>query len=87
MYLSIYIFTILFCAINSFFAFKRMGDYLNDDFPTIKLFGIKDFLICCIPIVNVIVGVASAMTLVVSDEEYKMAMEGTIEEYEKKKRG
>lgn len=85
MYLSIYIFTVLFCAINSFLAFKRMGDYLNDDFPTIKLFGIKDLLICCIPILNIIIGVATAMTLIVSDEEYEMAMEGTIEEFKKKK--
>lgn len=84
MYLSIYIFSVLFCAINTFLAFKKMGDFLDDDFPTIKLFGIKDVLICCIPILNVIVGVASGITLLVNDEEYKMAMEKIIEEYEKR---
>jgi hypothetical protein len=75
---------VLFCAINTFLAFKKIGDFLDDDFPTIKLFGIKDVLICCIPILNVIVGVASGITLLVNDEEYKMAMEKIIEEYEKR---
>ena len=84
MYLSIYIFTVLFSGINTFLAFKRMRNHLNDDFPMIKLFGIKELLTCCIPILNVIVGVITAITSLVSDEEYEMAMEKIIEEYEKK---
>ena len=84
MYLSIYIFTVLFSGINTFLAFKRVRNHLNDDVPMNKLFGIKELLMSCIPIVNVIVGVVTGITLLVSDEEYKMAMEKIIEEYEKK---
>lgn len=84
MYLSIYIFTVLFCGINTFLAFKRMRNYLDDDCPMIKLFGIKELLTCFIPILNVVIGVVTAITLLISDEEYKMAMEKTIEKYEKK---
>lgn len=83
MYLSIYIFTVLFSGINTFLAFKRVRNHLNDDVPMNKLFGIKELLMSCIPIVNVIVGVATGITLLVSDEEYKMAMEKIIEKYEK----
>lgn len=74
MYLSIYIFTVLFSGINTFLAFKRMRNYLDDDCPMIKLFGIKELLTCFIPILNVVIGVASAITLLISDEEYKMTM-------------
>ena len=74
MYLSIYIFTVLFCGINTFLAFKRMRNYLDDDCPMIKLFGIKELLTCFIPILNVVIGVASGITLLISDEEYKMTM-------------
>lgn len=74
MYLSIYIFTVLFSGINTFLAFKRMRNYLDDDYPMIKLFGIKELLTCFIPILNVVIGVASAITLLISDEEYKMTM-------------
>lgn len=84
MYLSIYIFTVLFCAINVFLASKRIRNHLNDDFPMIKLFGIKELLISCIPMLNVIIGVATGITLLVSDEEYRMAMEEAIEKYEKR---
>lgn len=85
MYLSIYIFSVLFCAINIFFSFKRIRDILDDNFPVYKLFGFKELLVSCIPILNIIIGVASAITLVVSDEEYEMTMEKITEEYKKKK--
>lgn len=85
MYLSIYIFTVLFCAINTFFGFKRMRDTIDDEVPMYKVFGVKDFLISCVPILNVIIGVASGITLLVSDEEYKATMERTVEEFKNKK--